>query len=151
MFDSLYRDEPPWWREFWPVIEELESARSENRVGVSASIALATAGAILALASWSLGGRGSMASSGHSIHALLGPLAFLAGSVLFLFAAWGISRMSRAAAVASILLLLVDCLLIALIPPLGGGGGVLVGFLAPRLVRGACGTYAYHRLSKKGA
>ncbi len=149
MFETMYRDEK-WWSDIWPAVEDLESARSANRAAVSASLAMGKVSPFLGLAAWIQSKVGTAIYVKHSGVLLLGVLAFVFGGLLFLLCGWGLSRLSRAAAAGSLVLLLAEELLMLFVFPLGAIGGVLLGFFGPGLLRGARGTYAYHRLVRQG-
>jgi len=150
MFESLHRE--PWWREtwrdFWPVLDDPEQARSANRAGVRAAIGLAAAAALVAALSWMSGGQ--IRPLGRSDLVVPGPLALLSVSMLLLLGAWGLGRLSRVAAVGNILLFIIEVVLFALTPKAGAIGVLPAGILCRVLFRGASGTFAYHRLLRKG-
>ena len=152
MFESLHRE--PWWREmwrdFWPVLDDPEQARAANRAGVRASIGFAAVGSIVAAISWMSGGQ--ITPFGRLNPVVLGPPALLSVSMLLLLlSAWGLGRMSRIAAVGSILVFLFEMVLLVLAPRnLGLIGMVPAGILGRVLFRGVSGTFAYHRLLRRG-
>jgi hypothetical protein len=148
MFETLYREEK-WWSDIWPAVEDLESARSANSAAVSASLAMAKVSPFLGLVAWIQSKVGTAIYVKDGGVLLLGVIAFVFGGLLFFLCGWGLSRLSRAAAVGSLVLLLAEELLMLLVFPLGAIGGVLLGFFGPGLLRGARGTYAYHRLARQ--
>ena len=121
---------------FFPAVNTLASARKAGKQGVWVSIIVATFTAILAL--YLMGGAYPGAEG-------IG-IAILLSAGLYVAIAWGINRMSRAAAVSGLTLYCLERLYMFSIMGLNPVTLVIVVFFAVAFINAVRGTFAYHQL-----
>jgi len=116
---------------FWPTIVDSQSARKAARAGVIAAALVAAVTALVSLSS--LAGYNVLGPPSYS------PLSLIDAAV-FASIAWGVHRLSRAAAVAGLALFLLERGYAVL--HRGEAGGIIAIFLALWFVHGVRGTFA---------
>lgn len=124
-------------RSFWPIVDDLESAKKATRYGFWASILCA----VVTVATVILGYYGIQP---HSMNNMSFDLFALFDAALFAVIAWGLYKMSRTAAVAGLSLYFIERIYMwsvysLKIPVMA----IIVSLLFVHSIRG---TFAYHRL-----
>jgi hypothetical protein len=113
---------------YWAEIKDRDTAKKAAMQGVGAATLVSVVTAIMAVGGWMGAGPGALVDA-----ALFGAVAF------------GIYRMSRAAAVCGLVLYLLERVY-AMSQGSGGGGIMMAIFLTMAFVQSIRGTYAYHGL-----
>ncbi len=131
MFDNVTKTESR-WRNLWPQLDDLETARSASRQGMWAAAIVAVLTALFA----AFGVLGTNASAFFD-------------AVLFAVIGIGIYRISRVAAVAGLLLFILERAVI--FAQTRQTGGVVAIFILLAFGNGARGAFAYRRLLKASA
>ena len=128
MFDDV-TNRPSRWRNLWPDVDDVESARSASRQGMWAALVVAVVTGIVA----------AFQGLGLNWYAFV-------DVGMFLLIAWGIRRVSRMAAVAGLVLFVIER--IAIFGQTKQTGGIVAIALLLAFGNGARGAFAYRRLKK---